>query len=87
MIKQAGAQGREHGANVPENMSNPAFQPLFHEAWALIPVKQMQGTVREALDQEETRAPSRPILHIPRDLMRSEIDCIAFGCLQFNPEG
>lgn len=39
MIKQAGAQGREHGTNVPENMSNPAFQPLFHEEWALIPPK------------------------------------------------
>ena len=39
MIKQAGAQGREHGTNVPENMSNPAFQPFFHEEWALIPPK------------------------------------------------
>jgi len=50
MIKQAGAQGREHGTNVPENLPNPASQTLFHEAWALIPPKQMQGTVREALD-------------------------------------
>ena len=87
MIKQAGAQGREHGTNVPENLPNPASQTLFHEAWALIPVKQMNCTGSMGLDQEETRTPTGPILHIPRDLMRSEIDCIAFACLQFNPEG
>ena len=87
MIKQAGAQGREHGTNVPENLPNPASQTLFHEAWTLIPVKQMNCTGSMGLDQEETRTPTGPILHIPRDLMGSEADCVRLSYLQFNPEG
>ena len=41
MREQARAQGREQSRRVRVHMTSAASQALFHEAWPLIPVKQM----------------------------------------------